>query len=537
VTSSWPKNIGSLFEHYADAERPVFHLDRPFDIASDEGTRYTPGDLARLVERTSGALHRAGLRSGDRLGIIKENHVDVIVLAAAAARIGAVAAMISATIRPEHLEVMLGRLRPRVLVAGVATLDAAESIGCTLADPGVSVIVTGPGTPPAGSLTFDDLREAPVPPAALRPDHEPMIYTHTSGTTGVPKLVEHSPDSMLGVIKRMEPMARLPVLANRSSDVMASCIAFVHGRAIAWMAQQLTQPPGAVVVLSDPDPESVAATLAGHRTTILDSCPNIFQRWEGLTGSHPQLFRAVRTFLNTFDAIHPRTVRKFLAASERPLRVWGQAWGQSETGPITMGAVTPGRMRRSSGATPPPTSYVGRPVPRVSRVRVVDPRTRRPVRRGREGIVLVKTRGQCLGYLGEDDRYEEKRWDGWWNTGDIGSKTRTGLIRLVDREVDIIPGMSGIAIESVLLERFDNATEVIVLGVPGRPPLPVVSTHDGSLDPADWRRAVAGLSELADPMLIRWEDFPRTGTWKVRRHELREQLLGTTQTYGTGRWT
>ena len=38
-------------------------------------------------------------------------------------------------------------------------------------------------------------------------------------------------------------------------------------------------------------------------------------------------------------------------------------------------------------------------------------------------------------------------------------------------------------------------------------------------------------------MLIGWEEFPRTGTWKVRRPDLRERVLHSTETFGTGQWT
>src|SRR6184192_3038292 len=112
-----PKNIGLMFEPYAETgSRTVFHLDRPFDVAPKGGTRYGVGDLARLVAEISGVLFEAGLRAGDRLGIVKDNHFDVVVLASAAARIGALPAMISSTIRPDALKVMLGRLEPKVLV-------------------------------------------------------------------------------------------------------------------------------------------------------------------------------------------------------------------------------------------------------------------------------------------------------------------------------------------------------------------------------------------------------------------------------------
>ncbi|GAA2102162.1 AMP-binding protein [Actinomadura alba] len=526
-----------VFEHFAGAQRPVFHLDRPFDIAPEGGTRYTVADLADLIARTSGALSEAGLGPGDRMAVVKDNNLDVIVLAAAAARIGVLPALITPAVRTEHLPIMLERLDPKAVIASPGVLEAAEQSGSPLAGPQVTLIVAGRGRVPGGTVAFADLPAGEAPPATPRPDHEAMICTHTSGTTGAPKLVAHSANTMLGVIKRMEAMNRLPGLAFRPDDVMASCIAFVHGRAIAWIVQQLVQPPGEVVALSDSEPDNVAATLGARPPTIVESCPNIFQRWEGLTSSHPQVFRRVRAYLNTFDAIHPSTVRKFVTTSERRVVVWGQAWGQSETGPICMGVLTRRKVLRSEGASTPVTHYVGRSIPFVSRVRVVAPSDRRKLPRGEEGIVLVKTHGRCITYLGEDERYREKLWDGWWNTGDIGVKTRSGLIRLVDREVDTIPGASGIELESLLLERVRNATEIIVLGVPGRRPLPVVSTHDGDLDPAIWENATKGLPEMDPPVLIAWEEFPRTGTWKVRRHELREKVLDTTETHGTGRWT
>jgi hypothetical protein len=116
-------------------------------------------------------------------------------------------------------------------------------------------------------------------------------------------------------------------------------------------------------------------------------------------------------------------------------------------------------------------------------------------------------------------------------------RSRTGALRLLDREVDLIPGVSGIALESVLLERIDRATEVIVLGNPGGQPVPVISLAHGELSEAEWRRATRGLPELAAPRLIAWEDFPRTGTWKVRRFDLRQRVLHSQATFGTGHWT
>jgi acyl-coenzyme A synthetase/AMP-(fatty) acid ligase len=527
-----PNNIGLIFEHFADRTTPVFHLDRPFDVAPEDGTRYTVGQLAGLVARLSGALHKLGLRKGDRLAIIKENHFDVVLLAAAAARIGALPAMISSTIKAENLRIMMNRLRPRVLVSDPAALAAAERIGVRLVGPEVAIIAAGRAAAPSGVPTFDDLRDAEVPPADPVADDEPMIATHTSGTTGVPKFVVHSAATTIRVNTKLET-APIPRLSIRRGDTVAACFAFMHIRAITWTVAQLVRPPAKVVIMADPTPKSVVDTLGDHRPTTLEACPNLYQLWEELTETHPRLFERVRTFFSTFDAIHPSTVRKFMAVPRRnPL--WVQSWGQSEVGPVSIGVLTR-RMVADDRANA--DNNVGWPVPFVTHFRVVDPRTRRPVKRGEEGLVLVRTRGRCLTYLGEHDRHQEKRWDGWWNTGDIGVRTKTGAIRILDREVDLIPGMSGIELESLLLHRIDKATEVIVLGVPEGRPQPVLSTADGELDPQAWRAATADLPELAEPVVIPWEDFPRTATWKVRRFELREQILGSGQTIGSGKWT
>jgi acyl-coenzyme A synthetase/AMP-(fatty) acid ligase len=168
---------------------------------------------------------------------------------------------------------------------------------------------------------------------------------------------------------------------------------------------------------------------------------------------------------------------------------------------------------------------------------VVDPKTFRAVPRGQPGVILARTKARCLGYLGEQERWDEKVDGPWFNTGDIGIVTWSGNVVFLDREVDEIPGMSCVEIEDVIDDRLPEVLECVVLGTPGRPPLPIVITADGRLDPAAWRDAVRDLPPLDEPMVVTWDQIPRTGTGKVRRLELREQLAGVGITHGTGRWT
>jgi acyl-coenzyme A synthetase/AMP-(fatty) acid ligase len=168
----------------------------------------------------------------------------------------------------------------------------------------------------------------------------------------------------------------------------------------------------------------------------------------------------------------------------------------------------------------------------------VDPATGESTGRGEPGLVQIAQRGRCLAYVGEPERHAAKRDGRWWHTGDFGVINRLGALRLVDREIDRLPDGSAIELEDVLLDRLVHTTEVIVLPVDGQRPVPVVSTTDDvPLDMGEWRRATADLPALANPVQIRWEDFPRTGTWKVERVELRERLIPGSRPHGRGSWT
>lgn len=533
-----PAHLGVLFDWHAESERQtVAHLDRPFDIAPDGGVRYTADRLAALVRDFSARLYAAGARRGSRVAIVKDNHLDMVLAAAAAARIGALPATIAALNKPEAHRRMIDRLDPSVLVVSPGPLARAAAAGVELAGPRTRVLVLGePGEgTPRGALTLAGLDGAQAPPVHVGGRDEPMLVMHSSGTTGTPKLVVHSAATLLDGVAKMERI-RFPVLASKHRDVAASSISFAHGRSVSWLTGQFVLAPEKIVVISRHDTDTARRMVGQFRPTSLEASPNVFQRWEELALARPELFARVRLYVGTFDAVHPRTVRTFLGASRRRFPVWLQGWGQSEVGPLCFTLFTRGRMRKVSQDSSV-TSDIGWPSPGLTRVRLVDPETGRAVGRGRPGIMLAATKARCLDYLGESDRHREKVSGRWWNTGDVGERGRFGRLKLVDREVDIIPGTSGIELESILLDRLPRASEVTVLGVPGRPPVPVLCMSDDRLDPQEWRAAVRGLPELDEPRLVPFDEVPRTATWKVRRLDLREQVLGTKEGLGSGRWT
>lgn len=516
----------------AGSQRVV--VDRPTDIDPGGPVDRDYAGWAALVDEAAGWLYEAGVRAWDRVAILKANHLDVCLLACAAARLGAVPAMLAWTHTPEFTKALLTRLERPFLVT-----DREQLASCDLGPDALAALTTRTISVDGNEnrpdvVALDDLRGAGAAPVRLRADAEPMVVTHTSGTTGVPKLVMHSANSIHSLA--LVEAERWPLLALRSTDTMAYCDPFCHQRMATALAAMATATPR-VLMLSRPQSPATKQLLRDNLPTVVETLPNIYLAWEELARDPARPFRNVRVYINSFDAIHTRTIRTFLDATARRLPIWVQSWSQSEAGAIVIRPYLRSSVRRR-GHRPPPTQVLGWPVPFLGRIRAVDPETGAEVPRGQVGLIEISQPGRCLAYVGEQERHDRKRDGWWWNTGDLGVINRFGAVRLVDREIDRIPGASALELEDVLLDRLPHTTEVVVLAVDGKLPVPVLSTaNDVPLDRAEWARAVADLPELTEPIQVRWEDFPRTATWKIRRVALREQLFAGTRAIGVGRWT
>jgi acyl-coenzyme A synthetase/AMP-(fatty) acid ligase len=528
-----PHDLGTLFDDAAAAgARTVVRLDRPFDIAPRGGTRWTVPELAGLVRATAARLAAAGVRPGDRVAVVKDNHWDYDLLACAAIRLGAVPAQLSARLDTAELRTLLGRLEPAALVTTRAVLARCRDG----ADGSPARVLVTVDAPAPGALHLAALDgSGPAGPVG-RDDDAPLVVHHTSGTTGLPKLVLHSTRTLVHELARFEAV-RFPVVGIRRDDVLCNASAYGHGRTLCWTAVVMSLAPAGVTILTDDDPDAADPLLRADPPTVMEAVPATYTRLRPLTARLDNPFRRTRLFISTYDAMHPPALRAYLTASRRARPLWMQGWGQTETGPLTFRFHT----RRSVLApdTASSTRRLGRPVPGRTRVRVVDPRTLRPVPRGRPGLLLVRTAALALGYLGEQERWEAKHVGDWWSTGDVGTYHHDGQVSVLDREADRLPGMSCLETEDVLEQRLPEALECVVVGGPDGVPLPVVVTADGRLDPGAWARAADGLPAMAAPAVLTWDEVPRTGTGKVRRSVLVQRLTGAACPAGAapGRWT
>ncbi|MEO6085298.1 MAG: AMP-binding protein, partial [Umezawaea sp.] len=478
--------LGTLFERAASKHPTnVLILDHDLDIAPEFGRRATMTEVADLVADIASRLWAVHVRPGDRVVVYKSDGFDITLLACAIARIGAVPVLLSPHLDGATVSELLRRTDRPTLVTDQAKLEG--ELPASVFDLVSLVLLTSGSWPDATELS--GLAGAERVPAVVMPADHPTLITHTSGTTGVPKLAVHTGRSLQS---RYRPQATVTWPILRGRETIAIHVSFVHSRLMTALAIALFR-GYPILVLADSTPVRVADIFARLRPGIIEAHPNVYLAWEELADDPRGPLSNVKMFSSTFDAIHPRTVHRLLGASRRRSPLFAQIYGQSEVGPAVLRGFTKRRKLEDDGRC------VGWPVPGMTAVRVVS-RDGKPPSATNPGFIEVRSDGRVVTYLGEKSRYDKQvSQGGWWRMGDVGYRTRWGCVHLLDREVDLIEGFgSTLAAEDKLFGRLADLAEVIIVPGANGEAVPVVCTKgDRPLDQNAWDAAVSGLPEMA----------------------------------------
>src|SRR5207244_3769726 len=119
--------------------------DRPLSIAPELGTDLRLDQVARLASEAADKLRRAGVGPGDRVAILKRPNLDISVMQAAVAQVGAVPAMLSIDLDAATVGKLLERLRLPHVVTDRTTREAGGLPEGDLDALARNVITVGPG--------------------------------------------------------------------------------------------------------------------------------------------------------------------------------------------------------------------------------------------------------------------------------------------------------------------------------------------------------------------------------------------------------
>ncbi|RDI65139.1 class I adenylate-forming enzyme family protein [Nocardia pseudobrasiliensis] len=465
-------------------------------------------DVADAAARTATLFESLGIEPGDYCAVWLDAPIDIAIIVAALTAVGGIPILLSPKLDADTVASMVEPVPvERIVTTGDRRAACAEIQPFERIHEWAALAAELPVTRPRRTC------------AVAMPSTSPYVVTHTSGTTGVPKLVQYTRQATDNQGYAQEFMAPL----GAPTQPVAVAVSPVHFRAVSGLLCALRRNVR-LMVLADESPRSVGRLVRRWKPIFLEAHPNTFMDWESLARNGS--FASVRYFVSTFDVIHPRTVRRMLAGSKHRFAILLEAYGQSELGG-SVGTVHVKGLVDLIGLLPIPVKKlleghsVGWAAPGYASTRIVGP-DGAEVPAGTPGRIQVRSAGQFQTYINRPEAASANlSSDGWWDTGDYGKKTRFGELILMDRQVErmsLIP--SGIAMEDVLLSRLPWLAEVIVLEHDDRV-VPVVAVREGHrFDEKAWRRAVSGLPKLSLPIVFDIHDLPRTATGKVQRARL-----------------
>ncbi len=478
----------------------------------------TYSDLATRTRRLAGHLQERGLAQGDRAVIYMDNSVEVAESYLAITRAAAVGVCINPQAAEREASYMLDDSGARVILTDAAHLDTARALAAQTSTV-KSILVAGAGDAaldPAAGIGSYEHAATTDPSSPARDDlglDEPAWMLYTSGTTGRPKGVVLSQRSCLWVVGA----CWAPITGLSAEDYALSPLPLFHSYALDLSVLAVLAVGATEYLMHRFSVEQVRTLLQTEAITFFAGVPTMFQYLldtatsQGLSAPH------LRVCVSAGAIMSGTLNRAFEQTLHVPLL---DGYGITETSTmVTMNWPFGTRIMGSCGL----------PLP-GSAVRVVDPATGNDTHPGQDGELWVRGPHVMLGYHNRPQATNEVLHDGWYRTGDLGHQDEHGYLTITGRIKDlIIRGGENIypaEVEEVLLDQ-ETILDAAVAGQAddtlGEVPVAFVVPRDpDEFDPnAIVHSCQQQLADFKVPTTLHIVDsIPRTGSGKIRRHEL-----------------
>ena len=494
----YPGNLGSLLAERAQSERPAIVNLR--DAKKPRTVSYRELDVG--CNAVARGLARAGLKPGDRIGILSLNRVEFVMT-------------------------LLGAMRAGVVPVPINIKLPAETVSYILADAGAKLVITEKSynyliKKEFSVIEFETgferfLDHGSFHAAEPAPDSI-AIQPYTSGSTGRPKgvLLTHYGQNWS---RRILAHTR----GTSEKDVILVAAPLYHKNALNAIKQGLTG--GATLpLLPQFDIERYIEAIGRHRCTVISGVPTmmamVLTRKDRLAKIDTS---SVRTIMMGSAPSSPqllKELREYFPKAE-PLVVYGV----TEGGPVPLGPHPDGKPR--------PAGSLGFPYPGTHAKLVGGPNAD-------EGELVLKNPGILLGYHNLPEETAKRVRDGWYYTGDVCRRDADGFYYFVGRTDDmfvsggenIFPG----EVEAMLL-RHPGVHQALVLPfdheLKGQVPYAfVVAKRDAAVTEDEIKQfALAHGPAYQHPRRVFFLDqFPLAGTNKVDREQLRRLVAETAVT-------
>ena len=502
--------IGQLLRRHA-AERP--------DKSAFEDARgaVNYGELERRSAALAGHLQDRGLAAGDRVAILLPNSVDWILACVAIARAGGISVPISHDATEGETRYRLEDAGCSAVIASVQHLPLLMRLRSELPELS-TLVVTSIETPP-DVLSLPALlgQTAASAPRDLDDVDATAFIVYTSGTTGRAKGVMLTQRSMLWVVAA----CWAPIAGLNEHDVVLSPLPLFHSYALNLSVLGVLAVGATEYIVEKYSTQEVTAKLQSGRFTVMPGVPTMFHYLlESQRGKPAAAVPGVRLFLSAGAILPGPLNREFEAQFGVPLL---DGYGITETSTmVTMNWPNAPRVMGSCGL----------PLPGLA-TRIVAP-DGADVELGQEGELIVRGPNLMQGYLNKPDDTASALRKGWYHTGDLARSDANGFITITGRLKELIirrgQNIAPAEVEEAVLG-FAEVLDCAVLGLPhphlGEVPVAFVVAREGRSIDVKLLLEHCGtlLSSYKLPQAVHVVDaIPRTGSGKIMRFKLREQL-------------
>jgi cyclohexanecarboxylate-CoA ligase len=503
--------------------------DKPAIVAARSFARdVTAVSYAALlghVDRFAAGLLALGVGRQDIVAIQLPNWWQYSALALACARIGAVIAPIPVDYRRREVEFVLARTEAAVYIGpstwlGFSHQDLVRELAPALPALRHRLHVAAGASLAAGELDFeaffaaDHLQRHPIAEldrAAPGAD-DVFLVMYTSGTTGEPKGVVHSYNTLHAITRAVTETAALgagDVITTPAG--MTGFIGFVYDFLVPLHC-------GATAVFADlGDPDRGLDLIERHAVSFLYAIPTYLTGLIDAQRRRPRRIDALQLAVTGSAPVPPQligAVRDVLGVRVQTL------WGMTETGGVTF-----------TGADDPPdwpAHSDGRPIAWME-LQITDAAA--------DGTGRLRVRGanQCLGYFKRPDMYAAAVDDhGWFDTGDLVRDDGRGGIRIAGRIKDVIV-RSGhkvpvieveaalaahprVAMVALIADPDSQLGERVCAVVVGRDTAPSLT------ELRDHLRALGMSAQYWPDRLHLVREMPLTSSGKIQKYVLQDQL-------------
>lgn len=478
------------------------------------------GQIDSLSSRLAVAMHRIGVRSGQVISMQLPNWWQAMIIHLACLKIGAITNPLMPILRDRELGFILGKARSRLffvpeLFKGCDYPDMGARLKAQLPDM-IDVVTIG-SNEDDGFHQLMALGENPgVPCEPLTPARPDDIIEllFTSGTTGEPKGVMHSSNTMMSNLASFA--TRLGLNENdivHMPSPIGHQLGFMYGLILPVML-------GATTVLQDIfDPQAMAVQIEAHRVSFTMAAPPFLADFV----DHIENTGGTTDSLRIFVSAGAPVARSLVARSRDILGASViSGWGMSENGAVTI--------TRPSDDVDKVTATDGFPLDGME----IDIRREddSPANIHETGRLFVRGCSNFLGYFDRPDLVTLDA-DGWFDTGDFARVDADGYVRITGRSKDIIiRGGENIPVVEIedLIVQHPAVHSVAVVAVPhdrlGEQAFAfVVSAEDADFDMAAMRAHLkaTGTAVQYFPEYLKLVDaLPTTLSGKVQKFVLRD---------------